>query len=64
MITMHRDVQTSPEEKFKIQKQFKLGNSVTQMYLNVFVWKFVLADPLYNLYAKTQMLMCIAFSIY
>ena len=64
MITMHRDVQTSPEEKFKIKKQFKLRNSVTEMYLNVFVWKFVLADPLYILYAKTQMLMCIAFPIY
>jgi len=37
MITMHRDVQTSPEEKFKIKKQFKLRNSVTKMYLNVFV---------------------------
>ena len=37
MITMHRDVQTSPEEKFKIKKQFKLRNSVTEMYLNVFV---------------------------
>jgi hypothetical protein len=24
MITMHRDVQTSPEEMFKIKKQFKL----------------------------------------
>ena len=34
------------------------------MYLNVFVWKFVLADPLYILYVKTQMLMCIAFPIY
>ena len=37
MITMHRDVQTSPKEKFKIKKQFKLRNSVTEMYLNVFV---------------------------
>ena len=37
MITMQRDVQTSPEEKFTIKKQFKLRNSVTEMYLNVFV---------------------------
>ena len=37
MITMHRDVQTSLEEKFKIKKMFKLRNSVTEMYLNVFV---------------------------
>ena len=37
MITMHRDVQTSLEEKFKIKKQFKLRNSVAEMYLNVFV---------------------------
>ena len=64
MITMHKDVQTSLEEKFKIKKQFKLRNSVTKMYLNVFVWKFVWEDPLYILYAKTQMLMCVAFPIY
>ena len=37
MITMHKDVQTSLEEKFKIKKMFKLRNSVTEMNLNVFV---------------------------
>jgi hypothetical protein len=37
MITMHRDVQTSPEEKFKTKKQFKLRNSVIEMYSNMFV---------------------------
>ena len=45
-------------------KQLKLRNSGIEIHLNVFVLKYVLADPSYILNVETQMLMCISFPIY